>query len=170
MKLYIETENGQAKNHPAFEENLLEAFGRIPNHWEEFIRVEKPEAGAYQVLENNEPVYQKVNGAWTDVWLFRDMTAEEKQAKQQNTISMFRNRDQAENWLAWTLDEITCTMVPPIPRPNPDQTKLNANIFTVWCGAENNWKDTPERPSDGNRYKFDYSSWQWVQVVNSTPI
>ena len=30
MNLYIEIENGQAKNHPALESNLLEAFGSIP--------------------------------------------------------------------------------------------------------------------------------------------
>jgi hypothetical protein len=33
MKLYIETENGWVKNHPAFENNLLEAFGSIPENW-----------------------------------------------------------------------------------------------------------------------------------------
>jgi uncharacterized protein YfaT (DUF1175 family) len=53
---------------------------------------------------------------------------------------------------------------PPISRPAPDQTKLDAGIFTVWCGAENNWKDTPVKPADENPYKFDFFIWQWVAV------
>lgn len=83
MNLYIETENGATKNHPAFEDNLIQAFGLIPAQWEPFTRVERPIPGVYQVLENQEAVYAKVDGVWTDVWTVRDMTAEEKAAKQQ---------------------------------------------------------------------------------------
>jgi hypothetical protein len=54
-------------------------------------------------------------------------------------------------------------MQPPIPRPAPDQEKLKQRILTVWCGADNNWKDTPVRP-EGN-YKFDFFAWQWVEVT-----
>jgi len=163
MNLYIETENGVTKNHPAFEDNLMQAFGEIPTKWELFIRVERPTLGVYQLLENPEPVYAKVNGIWTDVWTVRDMTAEEKTAKQQAVITGFNTRDQASNWSAWTLNEATCTMQPPIPRPDLEQTKVDANIFTFWCGAENNWKDTPTKPTDG-QYKFDFFAWTWVKV------
>ena len=166
MNLYIETENGQIKNHPAFEDNLLQAFGSIPEHWEPFTRVERPIPGIYQVLESQEAVYAKVDGVWTDVWAVREMTVEEKTALQQAVRDAFAARDQAENWSAWTLDEATCVMVPPIERPDPDQAKIDAGIMTVWCGADNNWKDTPARPVDGNQYKFDFLAWQWVQVVN----
>jgi hypothetical protein len=38
--------------------------------------------------------------------------------------------------------------------------------MTFWCGADNNWKDTPAKPVDENQYKFDYLAWQWVAVVN----
>jgi hypothetical protein len=164
MNLYIETENNVTKNHPAFENNLIAAFGSIPAHWEPFTRVERPTPGVYQVLDSEEAVYAKVDGVWTDVWAVRDMTAEEKTAKQQAIITTFNNREQAENWSAWTFDEVTCVMVPPIARPEPDQTKLDAGILTVWCGADNNWKDTPVRPE--GQYKFDFLAWQWVQVVN----
>lgn len=163
MNLYIETENEQVKNHPAFEDNLLQAFGAIPDHWEPFVRVERPTPSIYQVVEDKEPVYAKVDGVWTDVWAVREMTAEEKSAKQQVAISVFNDSEYASNWSAWTLDEATCKLVPPIPRPEPDQTKLEQKIFTVWCGAENNWKDTPVRP-DGN-YKFDFFAWQWVEIT-----
>lgn len=161
MNLYIETENGVTKNHPAFEDNLLQAFGSIPEHWEPFIRVERPVPGVYQVLESQEPTYEKIDGVWTDVWTVREMTTEEKTAKQQTIRDMFAARDQAENWSAWTLDEATCEMVPPIPRPAPVE-----GITMLWCGADNNWKEAPVRPVDGNQYKFDFLAWQWVQVVN----
>ena len=133
MNLYIETENGAIKNHPAFEDNLIQAFGAIPAHWEPFTRVERPIPGIYQVLESDTPTYTKVDGVWTDVWTVREMTTEEKAAKQQAVITAFNSREQAENWSAWTLDEATCTMQPPIPRPAPVEGKL-----VMWCGADNN--------------------------------
>jgi hypothetical protein len=162
MNLYIETENGTAKNHPAFEDNLVQAFGVIPEHWEPFVRVERPALGMYDVLDSDEPVYQKVDGTWTDVWMVRSMTVEEKAAKQQAVRDAFNNRPQAENWSAWVLDEEKLIMAPPIPRPAPDQTKLDAKIYTYWCGAEGGWKDTPPRP-DGE-YKFDFFTWEWVAI------
>jgi hypothetical protein len=164
MNLYIETENGQTKNHPAFEDNLIQAFGSIPAHWEPFTRVERPVPNLYQVLESDEATYDKVDGVWTDVWPLREMTTEEKTAKQQAVVTAFNAREQAENWSTWTLDEATCQMVPPIPRPEPDQAKLDQRIMTLWCGADNNWKDTPVRP-EGD-YKFDFLAWQWVPLVN----
>jgi hypothetical protein len=164
MNLFIETDNnGNLVNHPAFEDNLLQAFGAIPEHWEPFIRVERPTL-VYQVFDSQESTYQKIDNIWTDVWAVRDMTAEEKFAKQQSVRDTFNSREQTSNWSTWTLDETTCTMQPPIPRPEPNQTKLDAKIFTYWCGAENNWKDTPVLP-EGN-YKFDFIAWNWVEVTN----
>jgi len=163
MNLYIETENGQIKNHPAYEDNLIQAFGSVPDHWELFVRVARPIPTVYQILENNQSVYGKVDGVWTDVWQLREMTIEEKTAKQQEVITNFSQRPYASNWSTWILDEATCTMVPPIPRPAPDLAKLDAGIMTFWCGAENNWKDTPVRPE--GEYRFDFFAWQWVQIT-----
>jgi hypothetical protein len=157
MNLYIETENGQIKNHPAFEDNLIQAFGAVPAHWEPFTRVERPLLGVYQTMDSNEPVYTKVDGVWTDVWSLREMTAEEKTTKQQAVITVFNTREQASNWSAWTLDEATCTMQPPIPRPDPVE-----GVIVFWCGADNAWKDTPVRPE--GEYKFDFIAWAWVAV------
>ena len=165
MNLYIETNNGQTVNHPAFEDNLIQAFGQIPVHWEPFVRVECPRPSIYQVLDSNEAIYQKIDGVWTDVWAFRDMTAEEKAAKQQDVRDLFNNRPQAENWSAWILDEATCLMVPPIPRPDPID-----GLDVRWCGAENNWKEVPARPVDEYQYKFDFFAWNWVKIeVDSNP-
>jgi len=164
MNLYIETENGVTKNHPAFEGNLIQAFGSVPAHWEPFTRVERPTLGVYELMTADEPTYEKVDSVWTDVWHKRDMTTEEKTALQQSVITAFNEREYASNWSAWTLDEATCMMVPPIPRPEPDETKIAAGIFTYWCGADANWKEAPARPE--GEYKFDFLAWQWVQIVN----
>ena len=157
MNLYIETENGATKNHPAFEDNLIQAFGFIPSHWETFIRVERPILGVYELMTAEEPTYEQVHGVWTDVWHKRDMTAEEKTAKQQAVITAFNARDQAENWSAWTFDEASCAMKPPIPRPEPIE-----GVIVFWCGADNNWKEAPAR-SEG-QYKFDFFAWEWVAI------
>jgi hypothetical protein len=164
MNLYIETENGQPVNHPAFEDNLMQAFSAIPAHWEPFTRVEQPVPSTYEILESEMPTYQKVNGVWADVWALRNMTAEEKTAKQQAAITAFNSREQAENWAAWTLDEATCTMQPPTPRPEPDEAKLAQRIMTFWCGADNNWKEAPARPEGEGQYKFDFVQWIWVSA------
>lgn len=164
MNLYIETENGQIKNHPAFEDNLIQAFGSVPAHWEPFIRIERPILGVYELMTLDNSTYEKINGVWTDVWHKRDMTAEEKAAKQQEAIANFNNREQAENWSAWIFDEDACAMKPPIPRPEPDLAKIEAGIYTMWCGADANWKEAPARPE--GEYKFDFLAWQWVPIVN----
>ena len=52
MNLYIQIENNQPINHPAFEENLLQAFGAIPAHWEPFVRVERPLPTLYQMFDS----------------------------------------------------------------------------------------------------------------------
>lgn len=171
MNLYIQIENEQTVNHPAFEDNLIAAFGGVPEHWKPFVRVERPTLGVYEVLESEQAAYQMVNGVWTDVWTVRDMTAEEvadvnqKIARaRQSAQTIWASRRQAENWSAWIFDEVTCEYNPPIPRPAKDQTKIDAGILTMWCGAENNWKDTPVRLNDGNDYIFDFFAWIWVAL------
>lgn len=160
MNLYIEVENDQTKNHPAFEDNLMQAFGEIPGHWEPFIRVERPTPGVYQVIDSDMPTYEKVDGTWTDVWVVREMTAEEKAAKQQAVKDDWAARDQAENWALWFFNEATCQYEPPIPRPEPVD-----GVTVFWCGAENNWKVVPAFPQDGKQYKFDFTAWAWVEVT-----
>ena len=165
MNLYIQVRDGQPISHPAFEENLFQAFGQIPSDWESFVRVERPSVGVYQVLEAGEPAYQKIGDAWMDVWPLREMTAEEKADKQQRCKDSFNARPQASNWSAWVFDETTCSMQPPIPRPAPDKNKLDQGVRTFWCGAEGGWKDTPAYPQDGKNYSFDFFAWSWSEVA-----
>lgn len=172
MNLFIRVdENGNAVEHPIFEDNFKEAYPHIdvdnlPSEFAKFVRVPRPTLNIYQVLVSTEPTYQKIDGVFTDVWDIREMTTEEKTIKQQATLNRFNTRLQAENWAAWVLDEATCTMQPPIPRPERDDAKLAQGIATFWCGADNNWKDTPPRPLNGDEYKFDFFAWEWVPVVN----
>jgi hypothetical protein len=160
MALFIQIENDQPVNHPVYDFNLIQVYGQIPQGWAIFNRVERPIPMVYQVLESDEPVYTKIEGVWTDVWSLRDMTDAEKAAKQQAVRDTFNAREQASNWSDWILDEATCIMKPPIPRPEIDQNKLDARIMTFWCGAEGNWKDTSAKPEAD--CKFDFLAWTWV--------
>ena len=158
MNLYIQTENGQTVNHPAFEHNLIEAFGGVPDHWKPFVRVERPTLGVYEVLESQDAAYEFVDGVWTDVWTVRPMTAEEIAAVHQQVIDAWALRPNAFNFTAWVLDEANLIMVPPIPRPVEE-----GKIFR-WSGADNNWKEAPAKPEGEGQYVFDFAQWIWVSA------
>jgi len=160
MELYIRIKDGQPFEHPIFGDNFRQAFPEIDtnNLPEEFARFERIAAPVFGVYEINEGVrYQRFGDIIKDVWTVRPMTAEEKVTTQQAVRDAFNSREQASNWSAWTLDEATCTMVPPIPRPDPVKGKI-----VLWCGADNNWKEAPARPE--GQYKFDFFAWEWVAV------
>ena len=166
MELFIRVKDGQPFEHPILGDNFCQAFpdvdlDNLPPEFARFERVERPTLAVYEIMVSDQPTYELVDGIYKDVWYKRDMTAEEKTAKQQAVITAFNSREQVSNWSAWTFDEATCAMVPPIPRPEPIE-----GVLVVWCGADNNWKETPARPVDENQYKFDFLAWQWVQVVN----
>jgi len=112
MNLYIEIENEQPKNHPAFENNLLQAFGNIPENWKPFERVQRPEIGVYEVLESEQPEYQLINDVYKDVWFVRPMTNEEIEIKKENIITAWNN-----HFSSWVFNETTCTFEPPVPYP-----------------------------------------------------
>ena len=175
MELYIRIKDGQPFEHPIFGDNFRQAFpdvdvNNLPPEFARFERVERPELGEYEVFDPAEPVYELVDGIYKDVWYKRNTTSEEREAIKQAAIqtaqSAWATRDQAENWSAWLFNEETLQYYSPIPRPATDQTKLDAGIYTFWCGADANWKDSPAKPVDDNQYKFDFLAWQWVAVVN----
>ena len=76
-QLYIETENGLIKNHPAYESNLIQSFGSVPSNWILFTRVERPKPSNYQIPLDT-PVYTIVDGVCMEVWSMREMTEEEQ--------------------------------------------------------------------------------------------
>jgi hypothetical protein len=161
MNLYIQIENGQPINHPAFEDNILKAFGSIPFDWEPFTRVDMPMPTVYQIFDSQEPTYQKVNGVWTDVWSLRDMTDAEKTAKQQSVQSAWAAIPNASNLSAWIFDETTCSYKPPVPKPTDGKQYF-------WQGTTNSWVVRPDYPTDGKQYKLDIPTATWV-VVTDTP-
>jgi hypothetical protein len=159
MNLYIETDNnGNTINHPAFEDNLLEAFGQIPPHWEPFVRIEKPVPKLYEILDSEEPIYQKVDGVWTDVWSIRDMTVEEKTQFQQLQKDVWKALPNYNNFTSWIFDEETCRYEPPIPYPTDGQ-----NYF--WQGTTNTWQLRPPYPTDGKTYKLDFATSTWIEIT-----
>ena len=130
--LYIQIENGFPINHPAFENNLIQAFGVIPAHWQPFTRVQRPVPGIYQVLVSDESTYQQVDGVWQDTWQLRDMTPDEKVAKQQAAKDAWVALPNRDNFTAWIFDEATCSYVAPVSSPQ------DGNEY-VWSGARNTW-------------------------------
>ena len=165
MNLYIKTENGNPVNHPAFEDNLIQAFGSVPNHWEPFVRVERPTSELYQVV-SDQPTYKKVDGVWTDVWTIRDMTAEEKAALQKPVKDAWAIRPFSSNFTAWVYDESTNSYQPPIPQP----TDAPKDQMYRWSGVDNNWKLAPWPPNDGKLYQFNFDNWVYEEVISEQQI
>jgi len=116
MKLYIETENGQPKNHPAFEDNLLQVFGEIPENWVSFERVQRPDISIYDTLESEQPEYQLIDGVYKDVWFIRPMTENEKLIKQQAVKDAWNN-----HFPSWIFNEDNCIFEPPIVKPQDNK-------------------------------------------------
>lgn len=163
-KLYIQINDGLPINHPAIEENLLDAFGEIPSNWEPFIRVPNPcMENANLTLIYPDPVYKKVDGIWQDFWYYREKTQEEKDEEYNRIygpiIEAWRNRPYANNFATWTLNEKTFQYEAPVPKP------LNG-AFYRWCGPENRWKLAEPMPRDGKHYYFDFDNWVNVEITD----
>jgi hypothetical protein len=159
MILYIQIENGVPINHPAYEENLLNAFGTIPVDWERFVRVKQPTPSVYKTFDDPDYVYEKIDGAWTDVWRLRDMTPEEKLIKQAEVKEWWASRRQLENFSAWVFDEATCDYVPPFPRPDDGK-------FYFWQGITSSWVEKPPYPDDGKTYRLNFTSAMWEEEAS----
>lgn len=131
MNLFIQVENGHTINHPAFEDNLIQAFGHVPGNWEPFVRVQCPPVGIYQILESEIPLYQKINNVWTDVWALRNMSTEEKTSKQNQVKSDWNN----VGFHSWTFNEDTCSFTPPIPYPTDGERYTWNESLLNWVRA-----------------------------------
>lgn len=117
MNLYIRLKNGQPFEHPIFEDNFRQAFPQVdlnnlPEWAAKFTRIEQPEIGPYEAYEG--VTYQWVDGVVADVHAVRQMTSDEKLAKQ-NEIKA--NWAISPNWASWTFNENTCQYDPPTAKP-----------------------------------------------------
>ena len=172
MELYIQIRDGQTFGHPILESNFREAFpdidtNNLPPEFARFVRQDPPpKTGDYKVVDSDG--YQLVDGVWTDVYVERDMTPFEKERfdEEQNIVKSMRRKvvkdlwdslPNRDNFTAWFFDEETMQYLPPIPRPDP----ING-VAVRWNGADNSWKEAPDRPTDGADYVFDYTNWSWV--------
>lgn len=160
MKLYIQVKDGKPINHPAFEENLLQAFETIPDDWEPFDRKPRLPVGIYQVIDEKNSFYAKVNGVWTDVWIVRNMTANEKLASQKHVHDMWKNLPYSSNFSAWIYNEAVNMYEPPFPYPEDPPEGFQYR----WSGPDNDWKLAPIFPNDGKVYQFDFENWVNVEV------
>jgi hypothetical protein len=164
MNLYIETEDGVAKNHPALEDNLIQAFGSVPEEWKPFVRVEPPVVGVFSVCEC---VYELVNNVYTDVHNVRPMTAEEKTA----TIAEAK----ANLPPNWTLNEETLQPSQP-PRPTvkgeyPYKFDLETNQWLEsdvpplpsWIPSEDGLRYVPPIPRPEGQYRWDEPTISWIK-------
>ena len=112
MNLYIETENGVTKNHPAFEDNLMQAFGAIPEHWQPFTRITLKDSGiTLGMYQKGICTYTSSDGnTWQDTWSAVEMTEEEKAekvAQQTDYINRLINslREKAQHVITTLTDE-----------------------------------------------------------------
>lgn len=128
MNLYIEITDGVTKNHPALEENLIQAFGLIPENWEPFVRVERPVLEAYKILRSEEPIYEKIDGTWKDVWSVREMTEEEKIVKQ-NEVKDYWS---INGYASWIFNEDTCSFNAPVSYPDDGERYYWDEETTSW--------------------------------------
>lgn len=118
--LYIQIENGQPVNHPAFGGNLLQFYPSIPDNWQPFKRIDRPKPSVYQVVAEL-PTYEFVDDVWTDVWATRDMTDEEKQAK----IDMVMAMPHPDGWV---FDDKNCIWKDPNININASGSVPNAIV------------------------------------------
>jgi hypothetical protein len=166
MNLYIETEDGVTKNHPAFEDNLIQAFGSVPERWKPFVRVEPPVVGLFEVYVDT--VYELVDGVYTDVHNVRPMTIEEKAARiEQARANLLPN---------WTLNEETLQASPP-PRPTvrgayPYKFDRETNLwvesdtppFPSWIPSEDGLRYVAPTPKPEGQYRWDEATTSWIQL------
>jgi hypothetical protein len=83
MELFIRIVDGKPVNHPIVKENLLMAFPDVDldttSDFMLFERVAMPQLEKYQVHVGT--TYELIDGVYKDVHEVRDMTQEEKDAK-----------------------------------------------------------------------------------------
>ena len=117
MKLFIRIQNGQPFEHPIMEDNFRQAFpnvdtNNLPPEFARFVRVTAPILGPYE--KNQTVSYQLVNGAYTDVFVCEQMTAEEIAAKQQAIKDAWATNN---GFASWAFSEATCAFEAPTPHP-----------------------------------------------------
>lgn len=126
-QLFIKIENNQPIGHPILASNLSAAMINVSENYMNFVRTGIPRLGVYEVYEGFD--YQIQNGQCVEVHHVRNMTDEEKLAKQNEMKSSW---SQTGGFPSWTFNEETCMFDPPIPRPNDGRTYVWKEDTLAW--------------------------------------
>ncbi len=132
MKLYIQIKNGVPYEHPILGNNFRQGFpdvdvNNLPPEFAKFERVERPTIGIYQIYEG--VTYEWVGDVVKDVHHVREMTFEEKTARQQSIKDAWA---QNAGYTSWIFDEETCAFKPPVLYPT------DGNIYR-WNEETTSW-------------------------------
>ena len=148
MNLYIQIENGKPINHPSFEDNLLDAFGLIPENFIKFNRIQQPVDLLPSPFYKAELTYILSPDGTTcqDNWIAVEMSTEEKNA----IIDMEQNNPPYPN----AVFNITDLAWAPPEKPTDDQ-KYQFNYKT---GI---WTVLPEIPSGMKKCYYDFEKNEW---------
>lgn len=181
-ELYIRMINGRPVDHPMLRSNIESAFPEVdfdnlPDWLMRFERVEKPQAGVYEIV--NGPVYTIDGNVVKDQWILRAMTEEEKLLKQTRARSFFAADNMSGTRSTWVFDEKGCCFVPPVPYP------ADGGAYD-WSDAGQTWvpvapKETPEiiegpggiqrkpYPIVGGTWRWDEAQFDWIKVSDDAP-
>lgn len=155
--LYIQVRDGQTVDHPVLQQNLMDVFGEIPAHYEEFTRIPMPglsTLGVFQKFQETyeTPTYQKIDGIWQDIWTAIDLTPEEKAAK------IAAAQAQLQMFASWMFDAEICKWSAPTPLPNDADT-----VNYAWNEVTQSWALSPTSapPEDGGPYAWNLANQVW---------
>ena len=131
MELYIRIKDGVPFEHPIIGDNFRQAFPNIdtnnlPPTFAKFTRVPEPALGVYEVCEGC--TYEWDGDIVTDVHHVRNMTVEEKTAKQDAT----KARWLGNGYASWVFNEDTCSFDPPTPYPTDGNVYQWDEETTAW--------------------------------------
>lgn len=132
MKLYIRIKDGKPFEHPIIDDNFCQAFpnvdvNNLPPEFACFVRKEPPSIGVYE--KNLSVSYQFIDGVWTDVYSWEQMSLEEKLAKQNLTKQNWANN----GFQSWVFNEEKCCFDPPVPYPQ------DGSVYD-WDESSTSWK------------------------------
>lgn len=132
MELYIQIKNGVPYEHPILGDNFRQVFpdidvNNLPPEFARFERIEKPSTTVYQIYEG--VTYEWVGDMVKDVHHVREMTIEEKTAKQDEVKNAWA---QNNGYASWIFDEETCSFKPPIPYPTDGNGYIWNEETTSW--------------------------------------
>ena len=128
--LFIKVENNNIVDHPVTLENLQMIYPHFdPKNPSEgyvpFVRASVPAVSSLYII--HDPTYVLSHGVVNEVYIAREMTAEEKQ-------QLFEIMEQRKPFASWILDQERCVWQPPVPYPA-------GGIKYVWDESTVSWTE-----------------------------